>query len=256
MKTKNGFTLIELLIVIAVIAILAAILLPTLASAKKHAYMMNCTSNMKQIGQAVTLFADDHRDVLPPGPSEELPAGSPTGLGTGQEEVYSTVTPHSSQQLLYSVATYLGAPEPKEELQTCKTFECPAAFLANPNMANITNDLFYCVIAASDSFTAALPGLPWNPFGHASAGGVHKLAEIRPAIWSGRMPWMLTDCDRWGLDLPPPPNPSPWGLEICATPPHAKVRNFVFFDGHVDHKLAIQKPADYPDGKWSLSDQF
>jgi prepilin-type N-terminal cleavage/methylation domain-containing protein/prepilin-type processing-associated H-X9-DG protein len=60
MKTKAGaFTLIELLIVIAVIAILAALLLPALARAKATARRVHCGSNLHQIGVALRLYVDD-----------------------------------------------------------------------------------------------------------------------------------------------------------------------------------------------------
>src|ERR1700678_1672202 len=64
-RNAKAFTLIELLVVIAIIAILAALLMPALASAKQRAWMASCTSNLHQIGLGMRMFADDNSEFYP-----------------------------------------------------------------------------------------------------------------------------------------------------------------------------------------------
>jgi prepilin-type N-terminal cleavage/methylation domain-containing protein len=71
-----GFTLVELLVVIAILSLLIAILLPALSQAKHQARRMACAGNLRQVGVAIHLYADDFSDTIPFGPTGRPVTGS------------------------------------------------------------------------------------------------------------------------------------------------------------------------------------
>ena len=60
-----GFTLIELLVIIAIIGVLAALIVPAVSKAQDRAYTIQCVSNERQLGLALTVYAGDNQDSYP-----------------------------------------------------------------------------------------------------------------------------------------------------------------------------------------------
>src|SRR2546423_5449068 len=67
MRRPRAFTLVELLVVIGIIAILIAIILPTLARARESAKKTACLSNLRELGNSFRLYAAANKDVMPIG---------------------------------------------------------------------------------------------------------------------------------------------------------------------------------------------
>lgn len=123
MRRASGFTLVELLVVMAVVAILAAILLPALAAAKERTRPIVCLNNLKQIGVAINLYANDHEDFL-------LPAEYHPGNGAPYQEGWAATLVQDSYLPAFTSDTYTTLAEGNS------VFRCPdgiaEVYAANP----------------------------------------------------------------------------------------------------------------------------
>lgn len=114
-RGRVAFTLIELLVVVAIIALLVAILLPSLAAAREGARSMACLSNLKQLCTATVMYGLDYRQILPGPlhPSVFLETSTLTQLD-------------KDMHLPYRVQRYFSEAKGKGEL-TDKVCQCPTA---------------------------------------------------------------------------------------------------------------------------------
>jgi len=216
----SAFTLVELLVVVSIIGVLAALLLPTLARSKGKAHQAKCMSNLKQLGYAINMFADDHDQRLP-GP-----------VWQGVYDVYNDET----ERLPFYLTSYLGLPAPSPQVRVAEVCICPAAALKNKPSDEPAESLSRPIsYLASAEVTNAITGTLTRPFGYPYSSPFYrlpkgpdeppkKLTEIKGPSTA----WAITDIDQ--------ENAFPGGLYyrfLSASRVHLTVRNQLFFDWHV-----------------------
>ncbi len=200
MKRRRAFTLIELLVVIAIIAILAAMLLPALASAKQRAWSIACNSNLHQLGLGLRMYADDNAEWFP------VSGGSIAWNAIDG----STHKPGWMQQ----VFAYVG---------NTNAFHCPANKLLPPPAQSSFNYF-------NGARAAYIASDPVNP--HFAPVKGTRIAFVSAYVLSGdTLDFQPDDCDKDDYSqncVGGPANGMPWEDWEA----HNKGQNILFADGH------------------------
>jgi prepilin-type N-terminal cleavage/methylation domain-containing protein/prepilin-type processing-associated H-X9-DG protein len=143
----GGFTLVELLVVIGIIALLISILLPALNRAREQSRTVKCLSNLRQIGQAVQMYAVQRGYIVP--------------------------------AAWYNHQTFVHTDYWSTILVNDKLIDSPVGYTSGSNQPAITDGVFFCPSGNTELVNEPSPLSPYDGLAH--SGSIHPSA-LNPAI--------------------------------------------------------------------------
>ena len=205
-KTARGrFTLIELLVVIAVIAILAAMLLPSLARSKDRAQGTTCLSNMRQLSFAYIEYVEDNDHWFPNSNTGNPSSGRPYWVGRGNSEAAI------KEGVLYE---YVGTPA---------LYQCPSDWRYDASKR------------IYDTFWRAMSVNGYLHGERNQASGIHRVTKAPDAVMT-----ITEEQDPRGYNVNSfflgRPTARTWANGDWMAAIHLQGYNLAFVDGHVEYR--------------------
>ena len=231
MQQQRAFTLVELLVVVAIIALLVGILLPSLGMAKAAARQVVCSMNLRNLGLAVNFYAGENDDWLA--------SAEPTNREPVSEQHWfmnANLMQHVSVSLSYDTEGTIIGPAAERSALTCPSHREPTKTRPRQGEPSITHDY----------------GMSYGMNGTWGLGGKPDHTEYRKMQEFENPSEVLALADCWGTSL----GPGVVLYHACVAENldyrHRGKLNIVFLDSHV---TAAAK-EDVPMGFWNRDKPF